>query len=277
MTKEEVAELSADVPFWWHSIDLGHGIITPGEKSWEMMNEELASLQLPDLHGKSVLDIGAYDGFYSFEAERRGASRVVALDHYAWSLDLGGHIAYWRECKEQGITPLPNEQTPHWRPQELPGKVAYDTAHRTLGSRVETVVADYMEVGTAEIGAPFDVVLYLGVLYHMENPLASMKRVAAFTKETTIIGTHATYFPDYEDLEVCEFFSSNQLNGDPTNWWSPNAKAIVGMCLAAGFSEAKVVGAPEWTRPNLRTRASRALGRSRPEPVHYRAVVHARK
>ena len=56
---------------WFHTIDLGDGIITPGQKDTPA---ELVHLHLPaDLSGQTVLDIGAYDGFYSFEAERRGA------------------------------------------------------------------------------------------------------------------------------------------------------------------------------------------------------------
>src|SRR5215217_1631087 len=61
------------LPFWWHSIDLGLGVVTPGGKSPEFLAGELESLHLPSLHGKSVLDIGAWDGFYSFAAEQRGA------------------------------------------------------------------------------------------------------------------------------------------------------------------------------------------------------------
>src|SRR5215212_405478 len=75
------------IPFWFHSVDLGMGVITPGVKSHERLREELASLRLPDLRGKDVLDIGAWDGFFSFAAERLGAARVVALDHHVWGLD----------------------------------------------------------------------------------------------------------------------------------------------------------------------------------------------
>ena len=67
---------------WFHRIDLGGGIITPGVDN---SPSKLQYMHLPeDLTGKSVLDIGAYDGFFSFEAERRGARRVVATDQYCW-------------------------------------------------------------------------------------------------------------------------------------------------------------------------------------------------
>jgi len=68
------------VPAWFHSLDLGGGLQTAGVKSHSDLASELEALRLPELRAKSVLDIGAWDGFYSFEAERAGASRVVALD-----------------------------------------------------------------------------------------------------------------------------------------------------------------------------------------------------
>ncbi len=61
---------------WWHSIDLGDGVVTPGYKSPELLETELAALRLPDLAGRSVLDIAAWDGYFSFAAERLGAARV---------------------------------------------------------------------------------------------------------------------------------------------------------------------------------------------------------
>ena len=67
---------------WYHSIDLGGGIVTRGIDDTPL---RLARLDLPrSFAGLTVLDIGAWDGFFSFEAERRGASRVVAADYYSW-------------------------------------------------------------------------------------------------------------------------------------------------------------------------------------------------
>ena len=280
---------SDSVEFWWHSIDLGHGVVTPGFRTPESLAHDLGALRLPDLAGKSVLDVGAYDGFYSFEAEKRGARRVVALDHYVWSLDLPGHIAYWRECKERGVTPLPNEQTPHWQPEKLPGRKGFDAAHQALASKVEPVVGDFMTMDVSGLGR-FDVVLYLGVLYHMENPLASLRRLAAVTGELAIIETHAVAIPGFDDLELCEFYSANQLNADVTNWWGPNLTALVGLSRAAGFSRVDIVAGDPVTATGagLARRVRTALGdvlraasvlpgRPGGGRRHFRAVVHAWK
>src|SRR5262245_27228110 len=95
---------------WHHSIDLGHGIVTPGGDD---SAKKLARLGLPSsLHGKSVLDVGAWDGFFSFEAERRGARPVLATDSFVWR----------RGCPT--------------------GKRGFELARRVLGSQVD-IAADH--------------------------------------------------------------------------------------------------------------------------------------
>src|SRR5713101_5838678 len=190
------------VPFWFHSIDVGQGVTTPGKKTVGVLRDELQSLRLPDMKGKTVLDIGAFDGFYSFEAETRGAEAVTALDHYVWSMDLEAHDRHWQESRERGEVPRAYQEMPYWKPSELPGKRGFDTAHELRGSRVRPIVADFMETDLGALGT-FDVVLYLGVLYHMENPLASLKRVASLSNGSAIIETHAMVIPGYEHLEIC--------------------------------------------------------------------------
>src|SRR5260370_32136318 len=71
---------------WHHSIGLGGGVVTDGNKSLPNCAGEAALIfDRVDLSGRSVLDIGAWNGFFSFEAKRRGASRVLATDSYCWS------------------------------------------------------------------------------------------------------------------------------------------------------------------------------------------------
>jgi len=63
---------------------------------------------------------------------------------------------------------------------------------------------------------------------------------------------------------VCEFLSADQLNGDPTNWWVPNLRALHELCQAAGFSRTETIQGPPGPAPS-----------EDPTPVHYRAIVHA--
>ncbi len=231
------------VPFWWHSIDLGHGVVTPGHKSTETLRGEFLALSLPDLSGKSVLDIGGWDGFFAFEAERRGASRVGVLDHYMWSMDAPGQQAYWRRCMREGIAPRPYHETEYWHPEALRGKRGFDLAREALGSSVEPIVTDFMTCDVATVGV-WDVVLYLGVLYHMEEPLTALRRVAAVTGELAVVETEAVVVPAFEDEAMWRFFPSAELNGDVSNWWAPNRTALLGTLRAAGFATARATTGP---------------------------------
>ena len=150
------------VPFWWHSIDLGDGIVTPGRKGAEQLAEELATMRLPDLRGKTVLDIGAWDGYFSFAAERLGGT-VTAFDYFEWSTDTDAKMRYWKACMDSGEEPKPYREVPGlWAPDRLPGKRGFDTAKTALGSTVNEVVADFTTVDLDQLGQ-FDVVFFLGV------------------------------------------------------------------------------------------------------------------
>jgi tRNA (mo5U34)-methyltransferase len=76
----------ADALGWYHPIDLGQGVVTRGLSAGPDLGPDRAARLL---RPESVLDIGAWDGYYSFQAERLGASRMVALDHYVWGVDHG--------------------------------------------------------------------------------------------------------------------------------------------------------------------------------------------
>jgi tRNA (mo5U34)-methyltransferase len=263
----------ADSPgYWFHSIDLGQGVVTKGLKSAEQLSRELEKCALPNLVGKSVLDIGSLDGYFAFAAERLGAARVVALDYYSWCMDMAKAYAYWLECRQREIIPKDfEEQTENWRPNDLPGKKGFDIACKARSSKVESKVADFMEVDLTSLGT-FDVVLYLGVLYHMKHPLLSLQRLASVTRSVAIIETEAVVVPGKEHLAMCEFYETNEMYGDVSNWWAPNAKALVGMCRVAGFREVRLT-------PNIPSRlryTARALRRLR-SLRHYRLFAHAYK
>jgi tRNA (mo5U34)-methyltransferase len=255
----------SSVDFWWHSIDLGDGVVTPGQKTPEILTDELRGLALPPLVGRTVLDIGAWDGFYSFEAERLGASRVVALDHFVWSLDRPQLEIYLAECAATGVPPAPLDDVPQVWDDHHPGKRGFDLVHDATDSRVEAVVADFMTTDLDRLGT-FDVVLYLGVLYHMRHPLLALERVRRVTGAVAVIESQATYVPGLEGYPHCQFFENDELNDDPTNWWAPNLAALQALARSAGFRRVEVMRrAPlEWDEL--------PAGH---EPVGYRAVVHA--
>jgi tRNA (mo5U34)-methyltransferase len=207
-TAEELDTLRREVNAiqWWHSIDLGNGIVTPGP---DPTPARLREIQFPDdLSGLSVLDIGAWDGFFSFEAERRGAARVLATDSFCWG--QGG----WGT------------------------KAGFELARRALGSHVEDLTIDPLDISPERVGS-FDVVLFIGVLYHMRHPLLALERVFSVTGGQLILTTQV-------DLAAIErpaiaFYANDELNRDPTNWSGPNPAAVLAMLRVVGFREVRIV------------------------------------
>lgn len=222
MNRESLAQRAQAIR-WYHSIDLGQGVVTQGVDDTRI---RLAKVDLPaSFDGLSVLDIGAWDGFFSFEAERRGAARVVATDYYAW------RGTGW------GTTN---------------GKAGFELAREALGSRVEDVEIDVMDLSPERLGT-FDVVFFLGVLYHVPHPLLTLERVAAMTRKLLIVETVVDMIG--VTRPAMAFYPGRELNDDPTNWWAPNIPAMEGMLHAVGFPRVRTV-----TRlPSLPYRAARAV------------------
>lgn len=192
---------------WHHQIDLGNGIITPG---YDNSRKKLGRIGLPDdLTGKTVLDVGAWDGFFSFEAERRGAKRVLATDSFSWA--KGG-----------------------WGTQD-----GFNLARRALNSKVEDKFIDVLELSPEVIGQ-FDVVLFLGVLYHMRHPLLALEKVASVTRELLIVETVVDCLHSRRPLIA--FYPEEELGADPTNWSGPNPAAVIGMFKTVGFSKVEIIG-----------------------------------
>ncbi|HZT77737.1 MAG TPA: DUF1698 domain-containing protein [Vicinamibacterales bacterium] len=191
---------------WWHRIDLGSGIVTPGV---DVTPQRLAEIRMPDnLTGQSVLDIGAWDGFFSFEAERRGARRVLATDSFCW--DGGG----WGT------------------------KAGFELARRALGSKVEDKWIQVLDLSPETVGV-FDLVLCLGVLYHMKHPLLTLERVSSVTARQLILQTQVDLVA--VKRPAIAFYPTNELNGDPTNWSGPNPAAVVAMLHDVGFDRVEIL------------------------------------
>ena len=230
---------------WFHTMDLGQGVTTSGIVD---TGYRLGMLDLPrSLAGLSVLDIGAWDGFFSFECERRGAARVVASDWFSW-------------------------HGPGWG-----SKQAFELAREALGSRVEDVDVDVLDLDPAQVGQ-FDLVLFLGVLYHLKDPMLALEKVSSVTKGTVILETVVDLVG--LDRPAAAFYPGQELNDDPTNWWGPNPAAVAGMLRAVGFSQVRMV-----TKiPSAPYRAARAAwhqlkGKNRWSHAFRqdRAVFHATK
>jgi len=207
MTTEEKRELVEGWTHWWHKMDFGDGVVTNGPDpaeikgiAWEF-TEEL-------FRDKTVLDIGAWDGYFSFLAERMGAKEVTALD--------------------------------------IKTKKGFLIAKEILQSNVKCVARDIIEA-TPENTGVFDVVLYPGVLYHMKFPFLSLHKVADLVKEggRLFVETHVCQLPDEDNIgrpmPLMKFYPGKELFNDPTNWWGPNNICVIQMLQSLNFKIKRII------------------------------------
>jgi tRNA (mo5U34)-methyltransferase len=216
---------------WFHSHAFPNGEVTRGEKPLAVLQKEADVVFGHGVAaGKSVLDIGAWDGWFSFEAERRGAARVLATDHFCWSGEGWGT------------------------------KAGFDHAHARYGSRVESRDMDLQDLSPANPGV-FDTVLFLGVLYHLKDPLAALERAASVTGETLVIETVTAFDPF--PWKLARYFEADEYNGDRTNFWAPNRRCLAAMLRDVGFRRIEMVRnpniVPHWRRPELYWKHSRVI------------------
>ena len=192
---------------WWHPIKIGE-YTTPGKN--EETEDTFNNLGLPeDLTGKTVLDIGAWDGYYSFGCERLNADRVVASDKFVWVNNrIGGN---W------------------WNSDD-----GFNFAHKHLKSNVEKLLASVEELDPA-IHGKFDIVLMLGVIYHAKDPIGYLQKAFDMSNDIVVIETHV----DLMDIPypASRYYISNELNNDSTNFWGPNALAVIGMMKDIGYKD----------------------------------------
>jgi tRNA (mo5U34)-methyltransferase len=211
------SEIVATVPYWRHRIELPGGVVTPGTQD---TLTQLPTIGLPNsLAGQTVLDIGCSDGFYSFESERRGASRVLAVDNYS-SVYI---------------------DTPR----------GFNVARDSLQSKVEFLKSDLFALSPQQIGT-FDVVLFLGVLYHLRHPLLALEHLATLCTTQLILETEIAGQPEGRRERLAQaiggafpqywmrFFPGGEIS-DPTTFWAPSIPCGVAMLQLCGFCGVKVV------------------------------------
>jgi tRNA (mo5U34)-methyltransferase len=185
------------------------------------------------------------------------------------------------ESRRTGTRIPPPHESRHWKPGELPGRRPFDAARRILGSRVEPVVGDFKTIDPGIIGT-FDVVLFLGVIYHLEDPLTALIRVRDLVAPggLAVVETEAVELMGQHERICCEFIPGQELNNDPTNWWIPNGPALKGLCESAGFREVELLDRASPPALWDRIRAAAELvwtGHATLNMHRYRLIAQARK
>lgn len=200
--------------YWFQKLDLGHGIVTPG---WsDPSTDKLPYYGLPaDFKGKRVLDVGCAEGFFSFEAERRGASQVVAVDSYPDSIRR------------------------------------FNIARAALGSKVTAYLTNVYDLDPRTYGT-FDVVMFFGVFYHLKHPLLALEKLLKVCSGTLLMQTATFEHGGMEEIPLVRFYPHGMRSGpagekwDPTIFFRPNEIGVVAMLDSAGFENIEVIS----TYPN---------------------------
>jgi tRNA (mo5U34)-methyltransferase len=217
LSQAEIRARAAALGDWFHNIDLDGVPTAPDHFLNDYPNVKWRQFRhaIPeDLSGRTVLDIGCNAGFYAIEMKRRGADRVVGVDFDARYLDQARFAA---EVKGVDI--------------EFRQMSVYDVA---------------------ELREQFDVVLFMGVLYHLRHPLLALDLIHDHVAKDLLIfqsmqrGSEAEHpvQADYDFFQQDHFdapgypklhFIEHQYAGDWTNWWAPNAACSAAMLRSAGF------------------------------------------
>ncbi len=210
MNDAEIKAQIDSIPHWHHQIEIRPGIVTPGRQNSRKLCK---TLEIPeDCTGLKVLDLGARDGYFSFEMERRGAE-VVAVDYF---------------------------------PPELSG---FKVAKELLNSNVTFTQENIYNISKEKYGE-FDIVLFLGLIYHLPDPMLALKILRSVCKGKLYLESYvideAVLLPNGKkkplrkilkepEIALMQFFPSDSLDGDYTNYWGPNMKCLELMLIESNF------------------------------------------
>ncbi|MBS7538163.1 TIGR04290 family methyltransferase [Ancylobacter lacus] len=224
LTRTQIEQRVTALGPWFHNLDLGGVATAPGHFLGDYPRtkwKRFAAALPADLTGRSVLDIGCNAGFYALEMKRRGADRVLGIDFDE------AYLAQARFAAEVAELDIAFEKLS-----------VYDVA--ALGER-------------------FDVVLFMGVLYHLRHPLLALDLVREHVVgdlmvfQSMLRGSRAVCeapenaaFADTEPFHEPGFprlhFIEHRYADDPTNWWVPNRAGVEAMLRSSGF---EITGHPE--------------------------------
>jgi tRNA (mo5U34)-methyltransferase len=217
LTTECIQRRVSELGPWFHNLNLA-GVQTAPEHFLgdypASKWQRFADAVPPDLTGRSVLDIGCNAGFYSIEMKRRGAARVLGVDT---------------------------------DPRYL--------AQARFAAEVEAAHIEFRQMSVYELprlGERFDLVLFMGVLYHLRHPLLALDILHEHVVADTLVfqsmlrgsaepgRVESDYlFSQSEHFEEASYprmyFVEHKYSGDPTNWWIPNRACAEAMLRSAGF------------------------------------------
>ncbi|HZS56907.1 MAG TPA: TIGR04290 family methyltransferase [Bryobacteraceae bacterium] len=224
LDREEIQQQVLNLGEWFHNIDLGGVKTAPHHFLGDYPSCKWRNFQhsLPmDLSGKTVLDVGCNGGFYSLEMKKRGADRVLGID---------SDVRYLEQAR---------------------------FAAEATGLKIEFRQMDVYDV--ASLNEKFDLVLFMGVLYHLRHPLLALDLLNEYAVKQTLVfqsllrgsgqTLHLNENYPFSETELFHqegfpvmHFIEHRYSNDPTNWWIPNRSCIEAMLRSSGF---EIIDRPE--------------------------------
>jgi len=238
LSPDQIRQRVQELGQWFHNLDLQGVKTAPDHFLGDYPNtkwQRFANAMPQDLRGRTVLDVGCNAGFYSIQMKLRGADRVVGVDT---------DEAYLAQAR--------------------------------FAADVSGVQIDFRRLSVYqlhELGEKFDLVLFLGVLYHLRHPLLALDMLHEHAVKDVLViqsmlrGSEfvAEVADDYEfwEQEIFHdrkfpqmYFIERRFSGDPTNWWIPNRACLEAMLRSANF---EIVAHPETEVFICRTKEHRGV------------------
>jgi len=241
---------NVELYYWYHTVDLGQGLVTPGLHDYRRSLDEF---HFPaDMTGMTVLDVGSATGFFSFEFERRGAQVVSVelpslahVDRFPYqdatqtrgkiAAMTAGHSAYTRESFEEVFHRASSEDFYHYF---MDGPFQF--CHKVLASRVERRYASIYDLPRTDLGmSEFDLVFLGDLLLHTMHPLNALAAVAPLCQGTLVISQH---MPANFGSRPAVLYVGGEIGFDHSTWWYPNLACFQQLLRKLGFQSVEVVG-----------------------------------
>ncbi len=235
----------ASNPFWYHTMELAPGVVTPG---WFDLRPIVHRMPWPDVRGKRCLDVGTADGFLAFELERRGAGEVVATDvsdHALW--DYPAHI---RDSGADFWVAVAGEKKGE----------GFRIARELLGSEVRSAELSAYDLSPANVGE-FDVVVCGALLLHLRDPVRALEAMRSVCSGHLLVTNQVAV-----RLALMRRSPAATFEGatDQSQWWIPNPAGNRRLVEAAGFTverESRIYAIPFGAGHRPRPRGPTALAR----------------
>jgi tRNA (mo5U34)-methyltransferase len=223
----------ADKFYWYHAVDLGDGLVTPGDYDYRGL---LKDYPFPEnMSGMSALDVGSATGFFAFEFERRGAE-VTSVDLPSmadWDMIWSDRDILVPRLLDRRRTPTIAE----W--DRLYTHGPFDFCHKMRNSRVRRCLSRIYDLTPAKLGRDqFDLIFLGDVLGHLFSPLAALNVLAPLCRKEMIVSLDLVDLPHaalaYGGGEACDQIGRS--------WFQPNWEALRQMMKRVGFKDVELCG-----------------------------------